>query len=451
MAYKVAIIGAGPAGFYAAGALFKNFEDALQVDIFEKLPAPYGLVRYGVAPDHEKIKNVRRIFDRTGDNQNFRFFGNVEYGKDLSLDDLSQCYDHIVFAVGCQSARKLQVDGEDLPNVISATEFVYWYNAHPEYTTLTPDFSGNTAVVVGAGNVALDVARILIRDLSDLKKTDIADHTLHALESSQIKDVYVLSRRGPAQAKFTSPELKEFGELNNVQALVVDDELKLDADSQALHDSDRATEKIYGLLNGFDRVLNPKVDSRVHFRFLVSPTSIAGDKDGVSGLTLVRNRLEKTESGYLNAVSTEQTEHLRCQLVVPSVGYRGEALTDLPFDDKRGRIPNDLGRIDLDDGKRIYVVGWSKRGPSGVVGTNKADAAETVALMIEDFQSSEPKKDLASIDDLIDNLVAEKDLHPITFQDWLSIKNSEEQRGEKEGRPRVKYTKLNEFLQAISK
>jgi len=444
MTYKVAIIGAGPAGFYAAAALFKNFENALQVDLFEKLPAPYGLVRYGVAPDHEKIKNVRRIFDRTGENQSFRFFGNVEYGKDITLEELLRSYNHVVFAVGCQSARKLNIEGENFPNVISATEFVYWYNAHPLYTGISPDFSGDSAVVVGAGNVALDVARILIRDLGELEKTDIADHTLEALKSSQIKDVYVLSRRGPAQAKFTSPELKEFGELNNVQALVIDDELKLDIDSQELVDSDRAVEKIYNLLDGFDRVVNPEIERRVHFRFLVSPRSFIGSSENqLEAVSLVKNRLEKTESGYLNSIATDHTEKLNCQLAIPSVGYRGEPLAGLPFDEKRGRIPNEVGRIQGHD--RVYSVGWAKRGPSGVVGTNKADAAETVALMIEDFQTSEQ----VEVSESIDNLVAEKDLQAISFSDWLKIKDTEEHNGLAQGRPRVKFTKLEEFFHAI--
>ncbi len=440
--YKVAIIGAGPAGFYATSALLKKYEGEIRIDLFDRLPAPYGLVRYGVAPDHEKIKNVRRVFDKSANHDSFRFFGNVEYGKDIDLDELRACYDHILFTVGCQSARKLGIEGESSGNVISATEFVYWYNGHPDYVDLNPDLSGSTAVVIGAGNVALDVARILIRDLDELKITDIADHAIECLSKSNIKDVHVLARRGPAQAKFTSPELKEFGELENVQALVREEELVLDPVSQQLADSDSGVAKIVGLINGFDRHIDPSVDRRVHFRFLVSPKVISGDP--ISAVRLVRNELHPSDSGYLNSIPTDKEEILDCSLLVPSVGYRGNELPGLPFNEKRGRIPNLTGRVEgLDD---VYLAGWTKRGPSGVVGTNKADASETAVLMIEDYEQSNPMEK-----GNVDQLLGQKQIVSVSFGDWLKIKESEEQHGESQGRPRVKYTIREQFLSFVGK
>jgi len=444
MVYRVAIIGAGPAGFYATAALLKKYESSIQVDLFDKLPAPYGLVRYGVAPDHEKIKNVRRVFDRSGEHASFRLFCNVEYGKDIFLDDLLSCYDHVVFAVGCQSARKLGIPGEDSPRVLSATEFVYWYNGHPEYLEVSPDFSGDTAVVVGAGNVALDVARILIRDLDELKRTDIANHAIVALEKSAITDVHILARRGPAQIKFTTPELKEFGELENVQALVMDDEMQLDPDSEEVLESESLSKKLYGILDSFDRVPNPEIKRRVHFRFLVSPTQFSPENGSLgSSLELCRNRLEKTESGYLNAIPTDAKEQLDCGLVVPSVGYRGNELEGLPFDQSKGRIPNIDGRVDASDG-RVYVVGWAKRGPSGVVGTNKADAANTVDLMLEDLEKQSSVRTTKDILDILPN-----GHQSISFEEWQKIKAEEERLGALEGRPRIKFTELKDFLDLL--
>ncbi len=451
---RVAIIGAGPSGFYAAGGLLQQTDVVVTVDMFDRLPAPYGLVRYGVAPDHQKIKSVTRIFDRTASSPRFRFFGNIDFGKDITHDDLRQHYDQIIYAVGAQSDRKLNILGEDLYNSLSATEFVAWYNGHPFFADLDINLECKAAVVVGVGNVAMDVARILSKSINELKVTDISDHALQRLKDSQIRDIYVLSRRGPVQAKFTNPEIRELGDLEDADIVVLPEELELDpASEKEMADDPRAARNFEILRDFSTRPLSGK-PKRLHLRFLVSPVELLSD-DGVnvSSARVERNELIATESGYLNAVGLGEFEELSAGLVLRSVGYKGIALDDVPYDQRTGTIPNHEGRVyDPATGEPIpgeYVVGWAKRGPSGVIGTNKPDALETVAHMLADLDKIPPARDPDP--SAIDGILEQRQLHSVSIDAWRILDRLETAAGEKEGKPRVKFTHVQEMLEALDR
>jgi ferredoxin/flavodoxin---NADP+ reductase len=447
-AFNIAIIGAGPSAFYAAAALVAQEDVNVLVDLFDRLPAPYGLVRYGVAPDHQRIKSVANLYEKTAKDERVRFFGGVDFGTHLKLDDLRPMYDMVVFATGAQSDRNLNIPGEDLPGSMSATEFVAWYNGHPDYRDLKPDLSNPGVAVVGVGNVAMDVARILARTYDELKATDIADHALEVLRDSKVEDIYVLGRRGPAQAKFTNPEIREFGNLENAEPVVLPNELKLDHDSRRTIEGDRLTRNNLEILHGYAGKPLAGKARRVHFRFLVSPVEITG-AGKVEHLRIERNRLEATPDGYLNAVGTGQYEDLPVGMVLRSVGYFGVPLPGVPFDSRKGVIPNDDGRVlNPETGNVLpgaYVVGWAKRGPTGVIGTNKKDAEETIELLLEDARNlrraSEPARDVTE-------LLKERGCRYITFDDWQKVNASELERGKAEGRPRVKYITADEIRHA---
>ena len=447
---RVAIVGAGPSGFYAAGAMLKA-KLTLTIDIFDRLPAPHGLVRYGVAPDHQNIKAVSKVYDRTLNDERVRFFGNVDFGTDISHDEMCEHYDQIIYAVGAQSDRNLDIPGEALRNSMSATEFVAWYNGHPDYVDLDVDLSVSAAVVVGVGNVAMDVARILAKSVDELKETDIADHALQKLEQSQIKDIYVLARRGPAQVKFTSPEIREFGHLDVAHPVVYEQELKLDQHSRQAVAEDSGMQKNYDWLTSYAEMNWPTRDRRVHFLFLRSPVEILDDgSGGIAGVRIEKNRLEPTESGYLNAVGTGEFETLTAGLVLRSIGYRGVPLDGVPFNERRGTIPHREGRIvDAEDNVVAgeYVVGWAKRGPSGVIGTNKPDSIETAEHALADVPSldSAPKPDPQAMIDLLQS----RDVQLVRFEDWQMLDEAEQAAGEEQGRPRVKFVNVDEMLAHI--
>lgn len=448
---RVAVVGAGPAGFYAAGALVGQEDPPTSVDIFDRLPAPYGLVRYGVAPDHENIRNVLRIYRKTLDHERVRFFGNVEYGSDLSHADLLELYDYVVFSTGAPTDRSLGIPGEDLKGSLSATAFVAWYNGHPDFVDLDVKLDMETVVVVGVGNVAIDVARMMARSVDELATTDIADYALEVFAASRVRDIYVLGRRGPAQAKFTNPEIKEFGKLEDADAIVIPEELVLDPLSEASLGDDRTARKNMEILQDLVSIGNTGKKKRVHFRFLVSPVEIVGD-ESVRAVRIERNELQATDSGYLNAQGTGRFETIEAGMILRSVGYRGLPLPELPYDKRRGTVPNDRGRIiDPETGQpveRSYVAGWAKRGPTGVIGTNKADAVETIACLLEDAREEGRWLAEGPKPSDVDRLLASRGIQCVSRDDWRRIETIEEERGAKEGRPRVKFVGAEEMLAA---
>jgi ferredoxin--NADP+ reductase len=446
---RVAVIGAGPAGFYTAAELFKQ-EFACRVDMYNRLPTPYGLVREGVAPDHQSIKLVTRVFDRIGADERFRFLGNVTVGRDISVDELLRFYHMIVYAVGAESDRKLGIPGEDLEGSHPATIFVGWYNGHPEYADLSFDLSHERVVVIGNGNVAVDVTRILARSVEELAVTDVADHALAALRGSGVREVLMLGRRGPAQAKFTSAELKEFGELDGVDVRVDPEHLELDAESRALVEADRRVRRNVEILEGFAAGEADRGERTIELRFFTSPVEILGD-GRVEAVRVERNRLEPGPDGRMRAVGTGETEVVECGLVLRSIGYRGVPLPGVPFDEQRGVVPNVAGRVTETPGgpprPREYAVGWIKRGPTGIIGTNKPDAVETVQSMVEDLPGLEAGEVDADPGAPI-RLLEERDVRVVDFDDWCRIDAAEVARGETEGRPRTKFVRVEEMLRA---
>lgn len=442
---RIAVIGSGPSGLYAAEALIKQSEIPVSVDIIERLPTPYGLVRYGVAPDHFKIKSVTNQMQKTLEDPRVRFLGNVEFCKDLTHTDLKRHYHAIVYTVGASSDRHLGIPGEDLPGSISATEFVAWYNGLPDAATRTLKLDDITAVaVVGVGNVAVDVSRIFAKTVDELRTTDIADHALEVLKTSAVEDIYMLGRRGAAQAKFTTKELRELGELINADIVVKPEEIELDAASQASIQGQPALQKNVEVLKGFAAKPLEGKPRRLHLRFLVSPVEIMGS-ERVEGLKIERNRLDQQQ----NAVGTGVFETLPVQMVLRSVGYKGVPLADVPFDSRKGIIPNLEGRV-LQGHQVVvgeYVAGWIKRGPSGVIGTNKADASDTIKLLLADATSlpdvAEPSPES------LDTRLKERGAQVVTVKDWLELDRYEQEVGKVQGRPRVKVVSKEKMLELI--
>ncbi|MFQ3645954.1 MAG: FAD-dependent oxidoreductase [Anaerolineae bacterium] len=451
-ALRVAIIGSGPSGFYAAEYLLKSSGLTVYVDMFDRLPTPYGLVRGGVAPDHQKIKSVTKVYEKIAAHPNFRFFGNVDFGRDLTLNDLPAHYHAVIYAVGAQTDKALGIPGEDLPGSHAATDFVGWYNGHPDYRHLQFDLSQERVAVIGVGNVAMDVARILASSYDELAVTDIADYALEALRRSRVREIYLLGRRGAAQAAFTNPEIKELGELAEADLIVDPAEVELDELSRAWLASPHAEPKHaknVELLKGFAARPPQNKPKRVIVRFLVSPLRIDG-QGCVEQLTLTRNTLIAAPDGDVKARATDQTETLRVGLVFRSVGYTGVALPDVPFDAKRGIIPNDHGRVLDGDAPLIgqYAVGWIKRGATGIIGTNKPDSVETAKLLVEDAAAGrlwEPTQPPTAVESLLTG----RGVRFTTFADWLKLDALEVQAGAAQNRPRVKFTQVEDMLAAL--
>ena len=398
-------MGSGPAAFYAAASLLASEDPVVEVDMIERLPTPWGLVRLGVAPDHPQLKTVSRAFEKIAARPGFRFLGNVEVGRDVSHDELTALYDAVVYAVGSQTDRQLGIPGEDLPGSWAATELVAWYNGHPDFQHLEFDLSHERAVVIGNGNVALDVARMLALTSEELAPTDTTDAAIEAIVSSGIREIVVLGRRGPVQASWTSTELGELGELAGADILVDPDELVLDPASEAeLEAGSNIVQRNVEILRDFATREPAGKPRSVRLRFRVSPVAIHGE-ERVEAVEIVHNRLEADEDGRVRAVATEEREVIPCGIVFRSVGYRGVGIPGVPFDERAGTVPNENGRVLGADGSAIpgvYCAGWIKRGPTGVIGTNKKDAAETVEHLLEDARAGRlPVRGEGTIDDLL--------------------------------------------------
>lgn len=455
---RVAIVGAGPTGFYTADHLLRQENVVVEVDLFDRLPTPFGLVRLGVAPDHQKIKSVTAAFDKVASHPRFRFFGHVELGKHIDLDDLRRHYHQIVYTTGAQTDRRMGIPGEDLRGSHPATEFVAWYNGHPDYRHHQFDLTQERVAVVGVGNVAVDVARILCRSPQELATTDIADYALEALRHSRVREVYLLGRRGPAQAAFTNPEIKELGELEDADITARPDEVVLDELSRAALDKapDRATVKKVAILQEYaNRELTGK-SKRLALRFLVSPVEIVGDETGgVTGIRLARNRLVASQAGTLQPKPTGEMEELPVGLVFRSVGYKGVPLPGIPFNDSWGVILNERGRVLDPDTKRPvvgeYTAGWIKRGPTGVIGTNKPDAAETVVRMMEDRASGLLLQPEAPEPEAVEALLRQRQPQCFSYGDWRRLDQLETAAGQARGCPRVKFTSVEEMAAALGR
>ncbi len=445
---RVAVVGSGPAAFYATGHLLASEDPRVEVDMLERLPTPWGLVRLGVAPDHPQLKTVSRAFEKIAARPGFRFLGNVEVGRDVLHDELASRYEAVLYASGAQTDRRLGIPGEDLPGSWAATELVAWYNGHPDYQELAFDLSVERAVVVGNGNVALDVARMLALTREELTPTDTTDAAIEAIAGAGIREIVVLGRRGPVQASWTSTELHEMGELAGADVVVDPAELELDAASEAeLAAASNIVQRNVEILRGFGSRVPSGKPRTVRLRFRASPVAILGE-ERVEGVEIVHNRLEAGERGRVRAVPTDEREVIPCGIVFRSVGYHGVEIPGVPFDLASGTIPNTDGRV-LDEGGApipgLYCAGWIKRGPTGVIGTNKKDATETVDLLLEDARAGRlPKPDGAEIDDLL----AERGIEVVTYAGWEAIDGVERARGEPQGRPRVKLTSWNELLAA---
>ncbi len=447
---RVAIVGAGPAGFFTAEALLRRETPVFEVDVFERLPTPFGLVRAGVAPDHQKIKSVTKTFEKTARNERFRFLGNVEIGRDITHADLIAHYDQVVYAVGSSSDRRLGVPGEELTDCHAATAFVGWYNAHPDFRDFAFDLSTPRAVVVGVGNVALDIARMLLRSPDDLAKTDIADHAIEALRASSVREVVLLSRRGPGQVAFTPGELEDIADLEDVRVEM--DASLVEAEMARLDALDGAARKNVELMHAITRAA-PRVAARtLRIEFCASPVEIIGrDGQRVRGVRAERNEMVRTA----NAVKARGTgEHfvLDAGLVFRSIGYLGVPVPGVPFDAAAGVIPNRDGRVTESPGgdvlRGVYAVGWIRRGPLGVIGTNKADAVAVAEKMVEDVGSLRVEG-RARPREAIDRLLAAREIRVTTYADWAFVDALEVAAGQGRGKVREKFTSVEAMMDQL--
>jgi ferredoxin--NADP+ reductase len=449
---RVAVIGAGPSGFYTADQLLGA---GFEVDLLDALPTPFGLVRAGVAPDHPKIKAVTRVYEKTAAKPGFRFFGGIELGRHITRAELLERYHGVVYAVGTSDDNRLGVPGEDRPGSHPATHFVAWYNGHPDGADHEFDLSVHRAVVVGNGNVAIDVARMLVLHPDEISPTDTADHALEVLAQSQVQEVVLLGRRGPAQAAFTNPELRELAELQRAGVEVDVEDLELDEHSARWleTEADITARKNVEILRSYAEQGPKDASHRIVLRFLCSPVEILGEGDDgrVTGVRIVRNRIEPGAGGGLRAVATDATEVIDCGLVLRSIGYRGRPVGDVPFDERRGLIRNQGGRVCDEEGRSHrgeYVVGWIKRGPSGVIGTNKKDAADTVARILEDAEAAGLNDPARPDPTEIAEFLAQRAPDAVTWEGWQAIDAYEKSAGEPHGRPRVKLVRLADLVGA---
>jgi ferredoxin/flavodoxin---NADP+ reductase len=441
---RIAIVGSGPAGFYAAEALLKRTDAVVDVDVFERLPTPYGLVRGGVAPDHQKIKSVARVFAATAARPSFRFLGNVQLGRDLTVEDLRHHYHQVVYATGNEADRRLGIPGEGIERCTPASVFVGWYNGHPDYRNARIDLSARRVAVVGNGNVAVDVARILLRTRAELERTDIAAHALDALRESKVEEVFLLGRRGPEQAAFTPAELKELGHLEAADPVVDAGELAGCAPGEPGGNVQ--------LLRSFAARAPRPGAKRLHVRFLVSPTEIFADaRGGVGGVALEKNRLEARPDGAVAARGTGQIERLEVEMVLPAVGYAADRIPGVPFDEKARIIANEDGRVVDPATRKVvpneYVAGWARTGPQGLIGEHKRASAHVVAHMVEDSAGLEARA--LPPRDAVDALLRERGVKAVSFDDWKQLDDVEVARGARRGAPRDKIVDVGAMLELL--
>jgi ferredoxin--NADP+ reductase len=429
--YRIAIVGAGPAGYFAAQALQNSQTDELkfEIDMIERLPTPWGLVRSGVAPDHPKIKTVAKVFEKIATTEGFRLFANVELGKDLTIDELEEMYDAVVVATGTSKGKKLGIPGENLPGSLSAADFVPWYNAHPDYVDVEISLDCDTAVVIGAGNVAMDVARMLALEPKELDTTDTAEHALEKLHSSLIRKVHICGRRGPEHAAFTSPELRELPKLEHTDVHIDQHQI-----SEAIKRAEAESELPKDLKSNLDAMQAiAEADKKGHersmyFHFLATPLEIRGEgkvEEVVFGINQVQDG---------KVIPTNETFTIKCGLVVSAIGYEAIQIPGLPYE--KGKIQNTDGKI---SGRSSYVVGWAKRGPSGVIGTNKSDSTEVMKLLVENLNSPKTSVDL-------ETKLIERGAVIVTQNQWEKINAHEVSKGEPIGKPRVKLVKRHDML-----
>lgn len=447
----VAIVGSGPSGFYAAEALIKS-DVKTKVDVLERLPSPYGLVRSGVAPDHQKLKQVIALYQKTAESSDFNLIANVNVGTDITIDELCQSHHAVIITSGAETDRKLGVPGEDLSGSYTATEFVGWYNGHPDYREREFDLSHDVAVIIGQGNVAADVSRILAKTVNELKHTDIAQHALEVLAESKIKEIHVIGRRGPAQAKFTPKELREFGELSDCNAIVNKQSITLNPESELelQEKSNIGNKKIYDQFCDFS---NRKTDSNksknCHFEFLMSPKELIGETK-LEKIILEKNKLSG-EAFKQSAIGTGETIELETGILFRSIGYHGLAITGVPFNDAWGTIPNERGRVVDSNGEtvtKLYTAGWIKRGPSGIIGTNRACSVETVECLLKDLNKLDDGTSKAGAAKVY-SILNGKQIQHVSFKDWEKIDRKEIEAGESKDKPREKFTYINEMLSVI--
>jgi ferredoxin--NADP+ reductase len=445
---SVAIVGLGPAGAYAAGLLLSNSGIDVHVDVFEKLPTPWGLVRAGVAPDHPNIKRVTRVYEATAEHPRFRYFGNVELGRHVTREDLLARYQAVIYAVGTPGDRPLSIPGEELPGSVAATSFVGWYNGHPDHRDDLFDLDCRRAIVVGNGNVAIDVARMLMLNPEELARTDMADHALAALARSRIEEVVVVGRRGPEQAAFTNPELRDLGRMSDADVSVNPSEVAVPSQFRERNPT-KTAERNLALLQQYARSSGLPHGKRIALRFLLSPTRILGD-GRVQAVELVRNRLVRSPDGSLRAQPTGAHATLATGLVLRAVGYRGRPIAGVPFDERRGTIANTDGRVIDADGRqtREYVVGWAKRGPSGVIGTNKRCALDTVRVLFQDLVAGRLATPVRGGAD-IETFLRSRQPRLVGYADWQTLDHLEQELGRCAGRPRVKLTTVAEMVDVV--
>jgi ferredoxin/flavodoxin---NADP+ reductase len=437
---RLAVIGAGPAGFYACDKLLAA---GFEVDLLDALPTPFGLVRSGVAPDHPKLKSVSRVYEKTAAKPGFRFFGGVELGGHVSRAELLERYHAVVYAFGTSDDNRLGIPGEDRPGSYPAARFVAWYNGHPDACDASFDLEAERAVVIGNGNVATDVARMLLLDPGELAVTDVADHAIAPLSAGHVREVVIVGRRGPLQAAFTNPELRELGEMTGVDVQVDPAEV----DIELPDDLEPTARRNVEILKGYAERPPGSASRRISLKFLRSPLEILGDgEDGpVTGIRVSRNRIENGR-----AVPTGEEEVIPCGLVFRSIGYRGRPVDDVPFDPARGLIRNEGGRVCDEEGvphRGEYAVGWIKRGPSGVIGTNKKDAADTVAKIVADAEAGVLDGERPDADEVA-TWLAGCAPDAVTWEGWQAIDAHERAAGEPHGRPRIKLVRLADLVAA---